>query len=132
MPEELVNGWWTKEKGCETVPQAQERIDGVVKWLWSEAEKWQEGDGAMCLVVHGMFIDIFLKRLLGIQMTTGKQQGLFCSKNAAVHVIELKASADGNIGGLQAFNTVYHMPFEIQTGGSVEGLDDCYMNEGSA
>ena len=27
---------------------------------------------------------------------------------------------------------VAHMGVEIQTGGSVDGLDHCYMNEGSA
>ena len=48
------------------------------------------------------------------------------------YVSELKASPDGNIAGLQRFNILEHMPQEIQTGGSVEGLDDCYMNEGSA
>jgi len=132
VPEDLVNGWWGIEKGCETVPQAHERIRGVVKWMWSEAEKWREGDGAMCLVVHGMFIDIFLKELLGIPLTTGRQQGLFCSKNCAVHIVELQVNSDINVAGLQAFNTVYHMPEAIQTGGSVDGLDDCYVNEGSA
>ena len=48
------------------------------------------------------------------------------------YVSELKAAMDGNIAGLQRFNILEYMPQEIQTGGSVEGLDDCYMNEGSA
>ena len=49
-----------------------------------------------------------------------------------LYVSELKAALDGNIAGLQRFNILEYMPEDIQTGGSVEGLDDCYMNEGSA
>jgi hypothetical protein len=50
--------------------------------------------------------------------------------------LELKPGTEGNQGanvaGLQMFNIVDHLPPDIRTGGSVEGLDDCYMNEGSA
>lgn len=112
--------------------QAQERVKKVAAWLWSIAETWKPSDGAMCIVVHGMFIDILVKVLTGIPLTTGKQKAVFCSKNAGTHVLELKAGADGNIAGLQRFNILEYMPEEIQSGGSVEGLDDCYMNEGSA
>ena len=60
---------------------------------------------------------------------------VFCSQNACVHILELKCgdeSNPGNIAGIQRFNVLDHLPLSIQTGGSVEGLDDCYMNEGSA
>jgi 2,3-bisphosphoglycerate-dependent phosphoglycerate mutase len=107
-------------------------VEAVAAWLWSVAEGWKKEDGAMCIVVHGMFIDILTKILTGIALTTGKQQAVFCSKNGGMHVLELKASPDGNIAGVQRFNMVEHMPAEIQTGGSVEGLDDCYMHEGYA
>lgn len=135
VPIELAGGWWEEKKGCETVPQAQERVAGVVEWLWEKAEKWKESQGAMCIVVHGMFIDILTKALCGCEMTTGKQNMVFCSQNAGVHVFELKPGVEGNpgrIAGLQRFNVLDHLPPEIRTGGSVEGLDDCYMNEGSA
>ena len=33
---------------------------------------------------------------------------------------------------LLRFNQVEYIPVELQTGGSVDGLDECYMNEGSA
>jgi len=63
----------------------------------------------------------------------GKQQAVYCSKNAGVHVLELRASlGGGNVAGLQRFNVLEHMPAAMQTGGSVEGLDDCYMHEGTA
>jgi len=39
------------------------------------------GDACWTLV-HGMFIDILTKLLIGIPPTTGKQQAVFCSKNA--------------------------------------------------
>ena len=132
VPIELAGGWWEEKKGCETVPQAQERVAGVVEWLWEKAEKWKESQGAMCIVVHGMFIDILTKALCGCEMTTGKQNMVFCSQNAGVHVFELKPGVEGNpgrIAGLQRFNVLDHLPPEIRTGGSVEGLDDCYMNE---
>lgn len=135
VPIELIKGWWTEEQGCETVVQAQERIQEVTKWLWGLAEEWKEKDGAIALVVHGMFIDILIKALSGMQLTTGKQNVVFCSQNACVHILELKCgdeSNPGNIAGIQRFNVLDHLPLSIQTGGSVEGLDDCYMNEGSA
>lgn len=135
VPLELMAGWWKEELGCETVPQAQERIRGVADWLWELAEKWKESHGAVAIVVHGMFIDILTKVLTGCALTTGKQPMVFCSQNAGVHVFELKPGTEGNpgrIAGLQRFNVLDHLPPEIQTGGSVEGLDDCYMNEGSA
>ena len=75
-------------------------------------------------------------RDLGAALTAGKQQMVFCSQNAGIHVLELKPGTDaanpGNVAGLQMFNIVDHLPPDIRTGGSVEGLDDCYMNEGSA
>jgi broad specificity phosphatase PhoE len=132
VPKELAAGWWTEEQGCETVAQAQERITKVAAWLWSVAEGWQAADGALCIVVHGMFIDILTKLLIGIPPTTGKQQAVFCSKNAGVHILELKASSDGNIAGLQRFNVLHHLPEALQTGGSVAGMDECYMEEGAA
>ena len=136
VPIELMKGWWSEEQGCETVPQAQERVARVVKWLWEQAENWKEKDGALMIVVHGMFIDILIKALSGAALTAGKQQMVYCSQNAGIHVLELKPGTDaanpGNVAGLQMFNFVDHLPPDIRTGGSVEGLDDCYMNEGSA
>ena len=70
VPDELVNGWWTEEQGCETVPEAQERIKKVAAWLWCVAEGWKKQDGAVCIVVHGMFIDILTKVLTGMALTT--------------------------------------------------------------
>jgi broad specificity phosphatase PhoE len=131
-----MKGWWSEEQGCETVVQAQERVQQVTKWLWEHATRWKEKDGALMIVVHGMFIDILIKALSGMALTTGKQNLVFCSQNASIHVLELKPGTEGNQGanvaGLQMFNIVDHLPPDIRTGGSVEGLDDCYMNEGSA
>ena len=47
--------------------------------------------------------------------------------NVGVHILELKASLDGNIAGLQRFNVLHHLPEALQTGGSVAGMDECYM-----
>ena len=63
----------------------------MAAWLWSVAEGWKKEDGAMCIVVHGMFIDILTKVLAGVPLHTGKQPSMFCSNNAGVHVMELKA-----------------------------------------
>jgi 2,3-bisphosphoglycerate-dependent phosphoglycerate mutase len=104
----------------------------VVKWLWELAEASQPRDGAVCIVVHGMFIDILCKQLAGAPMSIGKQRAMFCTNNAGVHAFELLVAPEGNIAGMLRFNQVDHVPVELQTGGSVDGLDECYMNEGSA
>lgn len=135
VPVELIKGWWSEQSGCETVPQAQARVLQVKQWLWEMADGWKEKDGAVCLVVHGMFIDILLKAMSGVNLTSGKQQVVFCSQNACVHVLELNSGSPQNLGrvcGIQRFNGVDHLPISIQTGGSLEGMDDCYVNEGSA
>ena len=104
----------------------------MVKWLWTLAETSQPKDGAVCIVVHGMFIDILCKQLAGAPMQTGKQTAMFCTNNAGTHVFELSVNDAGNIAGFLRFNQVEYIPVELQTGGSVDGLDECYMNEGSA
>ena len=89
--------------------------------------------GDLVIVSHGMFTDILLKILLGVPKTIGRQSGLFCSQNAGIHVIDLDVSnGEENICGLLQFNDVRHIPEEYQTGGSVFGLDECYVSEGSA
>lgn len=32
VPDELVDGWWSEAQGCETVPQAQARVESVAAW----------------------------------------------------------------------------------------------------
>lgn len=32
VPAALVDGWWSEARGCETVPQAQARIQSVAAW----------------------------------------------------------------------------------------------------
>jgi broad specificity phosphatase PhoE len=39
VPIELMKGWWSEEQGCETVAQAQERVQQVTKWLWEQADE---------------------------------------------------------------------------------------------
>ena len=87
---------------------------------------------AVAIVVHGMFIDILTKVLTGCEMTTGKQPMVFCSQNAGMPC-ELKPGTEDNprIGVCSASTSSITFPRD-QNGGSVEGLDDCYMNEGSA
>ena len=103
-----------------------------MKWLWELAEASKPRDGAVCIVVHGMFIDILCKQLAGAPMQCGKQTAMFCTNNAGTHVFELSVNDAGNIAGFLRFNQVEYIPVELQTGGSVDGLDECYMNEGSA
>ena len=69
-----------------------------MKWLWELAEASKPRDGAVCIVVHGMFIDILTKVLTGCEMTTGKQPMVFCSQNAGMHVFELKPGTEDNPG----------------------------------
>ena len=144
VPDELANGWWSPERGCETVAQALERVKGVADWLWREAKAWKPEDGAIAIVAHGMFIDILCKTLMGVPTRTGKQSSMFCTNNAGVHVFQFHvgegADAEGgpgegagDIAGLLRFNVVEQFqPAEVRSGGSVVGLDECYMHEGNA
>ena len=158
VPEALKNGWWDTKRGVETVPEAQARAERVAELLWKrargsgglkekveEAEKEEEAQqakkrkvddepevGDLVIVSHGMFTDILLKILVGVPKSTGRQMGLFCSQNAGIHAIDLYVATEENICGLVQFNDVRHIPEEARTGGSVFGLDECYVSEGSA
>ncbi len=88
--------------------------------------------GDLVIVSHGMFTDILLKILVGVPKSTGRQTGLFCSQNAGIHAIDLDVATEDNVCGLVQFNDVRHIPIEARTGGSVFGLDECYVSEGSA
>lgn len=158
VPEALKNGWWDTKRGVETVPEAQARAERVAESLWKrargsgglkekveEAEKEEEAQqakkrkvddepevGDLVIVSHGMFTDILLKILVGVPKSTGRQMGLFCSQNAGIHAIDLDVATEENICGLVQFNDVRHIPEEARTGGSVFGLDECYVSEGSA
>ena len=72
----------------------------MVKWLWELAEASKPRDGAVCIVVHGMFIDILCKQLAGAPMSVGKQSAMFCTNNAGVHAFELLVAPEGNIAGM--------------------------------
>ena len=97
-----------------------------------DKEKEEEDVGDLVIVSHGMFTDILLKILVGVPKSTGRQKGLFCSQNAGIHAIDLDVTTEENICGLVQFNDVRHIPEEARTGGSVFGLDECYVSEGSA
>jgi len=97
-----------------------------------EKEEEEEDVGDLVVVSHGMFTDILLKILVGVPKSTGRQKGLFCSQNAGIHAIDLDVATEENICGLVQFNDVRHIPEEVRTGGSVFGLDECYVSEGSA
>ena len=94
--------------------------------------KVNEQVGDLVIVSHGMFTDILLKILVGVPKSTGRQTGLFCSQNAGIHAIDLDVATEDNVCGLVQFNDVRHIPIEARTGGSVFGLDECYVSEGSA
>jgi len=86
----------------------------------------------VCIVTHGMFIDMLLKTLFNVPRTRGKQDALFCSQNACVHRLHLDIAEDGESVGLQMFNDVMHIPEDARSGGTVDGLSEAYTNEGSA
>ena len=134
-PKDMENGWWDPSRGCESVVDAQSRVDKVSKWLWGKARAMHDGDeprADVYVVAHGMFIDILLKTLFDSPRTTGKQSSLFCSQNACVHRLHFDIATDGPCVGFQVFNDVTHLAQEIRSGGSVAGLDVAYTKEGSA
>jgi len=135
VPATMERGWWSEERGCESVSDAQRRVEGVADWLWTRARAMasgEEDERELCVVAHGMFIDILLKTLFDAPRTTGKQRSLFCSQNACVHKLHFDVANDGACVGLQSFNDVSHIPECLRSGGSVEGLDVAYTHEGSA
>jgi broad specificity phosphatase PhoE len=128
-------GWWDASRGCETVAEAQTRARGVAKYLMHKARAMAAGEEEemdVCIVTHGMFIDMLLKTLFDVPRTRGKQGALFCSQNACVHELHLDIAEDGDSVGLQVFNDVTHIPEEARSGGTVDGLSEAYTNEGSA
>ena len=134
-PEEIKDGWWDPARGCESVRDAQTRGAEVAKWLWDKARAMREGAATkadVVLVSHGMFIDILLKTLFDAPRTTGKQGALFCSQNACVHKLHFDVAEDGESVGMQFFNDVTHVPMDVRSGGSVDGLSEAYTKEGSA
>ena len=135
VPMELEHGWWSPERGCESVRDAQERARGTAEWLWTRARAMnalEEPVKDLYIVAHGMFIDMLFKTLFNAPRTTGKQPSLFCSQNACVHKLRFDVAEDGESVGLQVFNDVTHIPEHDRSGGSVEGLDVAYTKEGSA
>ena len=135
VPLELEHGWWSPERGCESVRDAQERARGTAEWLWARARAMnalEEPAKDLYIVAHGMFIDMLFKTLFNAPRTTGKQPSLFCSQNACVHKLRFDVAEDGESVGLQVFNDVTHIPEHDRSGGSVEGLDVAYTKEGSA
>ena len=135
VPMELEHGWWSPERGCESVRDAQERARGTAEWLWARARAMnalEEPAKDLYIVAHGMFIDMLFKTLFNVPRTSGKQPSLFCSQNACVHKLRFDVAEDGESVGLQMFNDVTHIPEHDRSGGSVEGLDVAYTKEGSA
>jgi len=128
-------GWWDASRGCETVAEAQTRASGVARYLMDKARAMankKEEEMDVCIVTHGMFIDMLLKTLFDVPRTRGKQGALFCSQNACVHELHFDIAEDGDTVGLRVFNDVTHIPEEARSGGTVDGLSEAYTNEGSA
>ena len=91
--------------------------------------KVNEQVGDLVIVSHGMFTDTLLKILSrACRKSTRETNGVvFCSQNAGIHAIDLDVATEDNVCGLVQFNDVRHIPIEARTGGSVFGLDECYV-----
>ena len=72
-------GWWDASRGCETVAEAQTRAArGVARYLMHKARAMAAGEEEemdVCIVTHGMFIDMLLKTLFDVPRTRGKAGG---------------------------------------------------------
>ena len=71
-----------------------------------------------------MFIDILYKQPARA-MWVGKQAP--CSTNNAGVRVRLLVAPE-SIAGMLRFQQVDHIPVELQTGGSLDGLDECAAN----
>jgi broad specificity phosphatase PhoE len=56
VPRELERGWWSPERGCESVRDAQERVRGVAEWLWARARAMLFCSQNAC--VHKLHFDV--------------------------------------------------------------------------
>ena len=117
-----AHGGVVEREGCG---RCLRRRDGSAGWLngCGARGEWKESHGAVAIVVHSMFIDILTKVLTGCEMTTGSSR--WCSARRT-----RGCTCSSSIPGRRIIRAhpgmprrvLDHLPPEIRTGGSVEGL----------
>jgi len=110
-------GWW--KGGRESSVESLERAVLSAKWLWGLVEQDNE-EGAIVCVSHGLFMDKWLKAIMGMDADDNKV--FFMTYNCAYWFLALNFDPDASnsSGGRQAIvmapNYTDHIPMAIRTG----------------
>lgn len=116
-------GWWRGD--MEDSESVTVRANQCVEWLWSLADA-QESPGAIICVSHGLFMDRWLKALLGMNPTDARNW--FLTANCAYWLIGLRLDQSAAVPRqtlLLACNVVDHIPMSIRTGHNLAGHSHC-------
>lgn len=136
-------GWW--RGGQEAIEDTESRAQACAEWLWdmcrqramkgafppsptcaaTNGKATEAADvkdtGAIIVVTHGMFLDRWLKALLG--MPPMADNASFLTANCAYWLLRLQLLSNGEAErrrtSLMACNVVEHVPMHIRTGHSL-------------
>lgn len=117
-PEGLPDvGWW--RGGYEVETDFKARAQRCAEWMWTMVEDNGVEPGAVVCVTHGLFLDYWLKALLGMPVTH-KGAG-FLTANAAYWLVQLEVDPDSSERHVTvlAANVVDHVPMAVRTGHSL-------------
>lgn len=126
-------GWW--RGGVEAQEDTESRAQACAEWLWDLCRERTEPPtagvangrgagaasaeepGAIIVITHGLFLDRWLKALLG--MPPMSDHALFLTANCAYWLLRLQLVPDGGAErrrtALMACNVVEHVPMHIRT-----------------
>lgn len=111
-------GWW--RGGYEAEADFTARAQRCTEWMWTMVADKGEEPGAVVCVTHGLFLDLWLKSLLG--MPVAPKGASFLSANGAYWLLQLELadSSERHVTVLAA-NVVDHVPMAVRTGHAVGG-----------
>lgn len=111
-------GWW--RGGYEVAEDMHARAQRCAEWMWTMVADEGDEPGAVVCVTHGLFLDLWIKALLGMPVTN-KGAG-FLSANAAYWLVQLELDSDNERHvTVLAANVVDHVPMAVRTGHSLGG-----------
>eukprot|EP00747_Dinoflagellata_sp_TGD_P208642 gnl/TRDRNA2_/TRDRNA2_82106_c0_seq1.p1 gnl/TRDRNA2_/TRDRNA2_82106_c0~~gnl/TRDRNA2_/TRDRNA2_82106_c0_seq1.p1 ORF type:complete len:298 (-),score=41.43 gnl/TRDRNA2_/TRDRNA2_82106_c0_seq1:126-1019(-) len=117
-------GWW--RGGVETEEEVRKRAQRCTEWLWSMLDQ-EELDcrhehGAIVSVSHGLFLDRWMKALMGMDPTAPSP--CFLTSNCAYWLLGLHldpSAVEPRKVCVMCSNVVDHIPMGIRTGHSMNG-----------
>lgn len=110
-------GWW--RGGYESDDDFMARAKSCTEWMWTMVSGDRAEPGAVICVTHGLFLDIWLKALLGMPLT--HKGASFLTANGAYWLLQLELNPDNSERHVTvlAANVVDHVPMAVRTGHSI-------------